>query len=318
MIRENEFLYPNFSWNIKPHTVGTLQHQAKFYFWQIEALLHLEYAFKKGLYFNADYGFNIVNNYDDYTYHVPDGDLHHVRQDRRLYLVNGENGLRRAQFDYLWDINPNLKARATAGILEWMYGGYGGEILYLPDSKYWAIGLDAYWVKQREFDQKFSFRDYETLTGFLTFYLDLPFYDMRTKVSAGKFLGKDNGVTLDVSRRFASGARVGGKVAFTDCDEACVGEGSFNKWIYFQLPMDLFYQRSSTRGIAPYEWSPLTKDAGQKVSAGGLYDMVMNAVENTDSLRREQWIPKQDEREQKSYLFRKILSGFGTKPKQPI
>ena len=50
----------------------------------------------------------------------------------------------------------------------------------------------------------------------------------------GKFLGKDKGAIIDISRRFASGARVGGKVALTDCDAACVGEGSFNKWIYFQ------------------------------------------------------------------------------------
>jgi len=116
---------------------------------------------------------------------------------------------------------------------------------------------------------------------------------------------------------------VGGKVALTDCDSGCVGEGSFNKWIYFELPMELFYVRNSTRDVAPYQWAPLTKDAGQKVQAGALYDLVMKAVDNTDSLRREQWAPKQDESEQKSYeqksyLFRKILSGFSTKPKQPI
>ena len=75
IIRENKFLYPNFFWELKPHMLGTLQHQAQFYFWQLEALLHTEYSFKKGLYLTTDIGINVANNYDRYTYHIPDGEL---------------------------------------------------------------------------------------------------------------------------------------------------------------------------------------------------------------------------------------------------
>lgn len=303
IIRENEILYPNFYWEIKPHMTGTLQHQRKFYFWQLEALIHAEYSFKRGLYLMADIGINIDNNFETYTYHVPDGELYHVRQDRRLYLTEGESGIRRLAIDYLVDISPNIKGKISAGYLEWMYGGFGGEVMYMPDNKNWAIGFDAYWVKQREFDQKFSFKDYETITGFLSYYYDLPFYDMRMKVSAGKFLGKDVGMHLDLSRRFESGARVGGIVALTDCDSVCVGEGSFNKWIYFELPMDLFYNNASTRAKAGYAWSPLTKDAGQKVEPGNLYGLMVNAKDEVKSLKKKQW------------SFKKIMSGFGTKPK---
>jgi hypothetical protein len=233
---------------------------------------------------------------------MPDGDLYHVRQDRRLYLTEGESGLRRMAIDYLVDLHPNIKAKISAGYLEWMYGGFGGEILYMPDSKRWGLGLDLYWVKQREFDQKFSFKDYDTVTGYLSYYRDIPFYDMRFKISAGKFLAKDTGVHIDISRRFETGARVGGIVALTNCNAACVGEGSFNKWIYFELPMDLFYTQSSTRGKAGYAWSPLTKDAGQKVEPGGLYNLMINATDEVDSLR------------QKSWSLKKIFSGFGVKP----
>ncbi len=306
IIKNNDYLYPNFYWEIKPNMLGTIQHQEDFYFWQLQTLIHTQYSFFKGLYLTTDIGINIANNYDGYTYHIPDGELYHVRQDRRLYLTEGESGLRRMALDYLIDINSNIKAKITAGYLEWMYGGIGGELLYMPDDKKWGLGIDTYWVKQREFDQKFSFKDYEALTGFLTYYRDIPFYDMRLKLSAGKFLGKDKGVHIDLSRRFATGARVGGIVALTDCDSACVGEGSFNKWIYFQLPMDLFYIQSSTRNKAGYAWSPLTKDAGQKVEAGGLYDLMMNANDEIQSLR------------QKSWSVKKIFSGFGTEPKQRI
>ena len=108
-------------------------------------------------------------------------------------------------------------------------------------------------------------------------------------VGARKFLGKDTGMHFDLSRRFKTGARVGGIVALTDCDAECVGEGSFNKWIYFELPMDLFYSQSSTRGKAGYGWSPLTKDAGTKVESGGLYNLMMNATDEVDSLRQTSW-----------------------------
>ena len=117
---------------------------------------------------------------------------------------------------------------------------------------------------------------------------------MRFKASAGKFLGTDKGVDIDVSRRFETGARVGAKVALTDCDAACVGEGSFNKG---------FYISSTTRKKTGYSWSPLTKDAGQRAESGGrLYDLAMNAPDEVDILRKKEW------------SFKKIFGGFSTEP----
>jgi hypothetical protein len=302
LVRNNDFLYPNFYWEIKPHLNTTFQHQIQFFFWQLEALIHTEYSIKKGLYLTTDIGIDITSNFKDYTYHIPDGQLHNVRQDRRLYLTEGKTGLRRMAFDYLVDLHPNLKGKLSAGYLEWMYGGIGGELLYMPDNKRWAIGVDTYWVKQRDYDQKFSFKDYETVTGFLSYYQDIPFYNMRLKLSMGKFLGKDVGAMIDVSRRFNNGARVGGFAALTDCNPACVGEGSFHKGVYFELPMDLFYVQSTTRNRTGYSWSPLTKNAGAKLETGGLYYLMSNATDEVDVLR------------QKSWSVKKIFSGFGVKP----
>ena len=149
---------------------------------------------------------------------------------------------------------------------------------------------------------KFSFREYETVTGYLSYYQDIPFYDMRLKINAGKFLGKDVGMLIDISRRFDTGARVGGIVALTDCDSQCVGEGSFNKWIYFELPMEMFYVERTTRHKAGYTWSPLTKDAGSKLGTGSLYDVLVNAKDEVDVIRTKEW------------SIRKIFKGFSTSP----
>ena len=286
---ENEALYPNFYWQIKPGLKGTLQHQIKFYYWQLELAFNSEFAIKKGLFLKTTYGLNIANNYKSYEWSTPDGELHHVRQHRRQYLRQGESGLRKMAIDYTVDFNRNIKANFTAGILEWMYGGFGGEAIYIPDHRKWALGVDLYWVKQRDYDQKFSFLDYETVTGFLSYYYDLPFYNIRFKTSVGRFLAKDIGAQFDFSRRFATGATVGAAFALTDCDAECVGEGSFSKWIYFTLPMDLFYENSETRGTAGYSWAPLTKDAGAKIETTGLYNIVVNASDEVQSLRKKQW-----------------------------
>ena len=307
VVVDNNYVYPHFSWSIGPHLAGTLQHPEKFYFWQLQGLAQAELAVKKGLYVKAEYTMDILGNYQSgYNYHWPDGELYPVRQNRRLYITEKDNGLRKLSLDYLVDLHPNLKGKVTAGYLEMMFGGVGGEVIYMPDHKQWALGFNAYWVKQRDFDQRFGFQDYETVTGFASYYYDLPFYDMRFKVDAGRFLGKDVGVHLDVSRRFDTGARFGAILALTNCDPDCVGEGSFNKWVYFELPMDLWVAKSSTRKKANYAWTPLTKDAGQKVESGYLYNLMVDAKDEVDSLRRTPWSAK------------KIFSGFGTTPKKRL
>lgn len=308
LVVDNDYLYPHFYWSIAPSLAGTLQHPEKFYFWQLQAVAQANVAFKKGLYLTAEYAINIVNNYDKgYDYHWPDGQLYHVRQNRRLYLRAGEEkALRKLALDYTVDLHPNVKGKITAGYIELMFGGVGGEVIYMPDHKQWALGFNAYWLKQRDFDLKFGFQDYDTVTGFLSYYYDLPFYDMRFKIDAGRFLAKDVGVHVDFSRRFDTGARVGAIIALTNCDPDCVGEGSFNKWIYFELPMDLWLAKSSVRGKANYAWTPLTKDAGQKVEAGELYGLMVDAKDEVDSFRRKPWSVK------------KILSGFGTSSKKKI
>ena len=305
ILRSNDYLYPHFGWTVRPNLGGTIQHQIKFYFWQLEALFHAELAIKKGLYIYADYGLKIVNNYDDYTYHIPDGELHHVRQDRRLYMTEGESGLRKMALDYIFPINSDITAKVSAGYLEWMFGGIGGEVLYMPDDKPWALGADLYWLKQREYDQKFSFLDYETITAFANFYYDLPFYDLRFRARIGRFLAKDVGINFEISKLYSSGARVGAMASLTDCDKVCTGEGSFSKWVYFSMPMNLLSSRP-TRAMPGYRWAPLTKDSGVNVEVGTLHELMTNAPDNVNALKQTPWSVK------------KIISGFGTSPKKKI
>jgi hypothetical protein len=154
-----------------------------------------------------------------------------------------------------------------------MYGGLGAEILYRPHAARWALGADINWVKQRDFDQLVDFRHYQVLTGHMSLYYDWPFYDLRTVVSAGRYLAGDYGVTIDVSRRFKSGVRVGAFATFTDVGFQEFGEGSFDKAFYISLPLDLLLP-VSTRQRSTVLFRPLTRDGGQRLSIGpGLFDL---------------------------------------------
>ena len=119
-------------------------------------------------------------------------------------------------------------------------------------------------VKQRGFKQRFSFRDYETYTGFFEFYYDWPL-GITTSMFAGKYLAGDKGVTLDISRSFDTGFTLGIFATATDLSAEEFGEGSFDKGFYFAIPLDIFYP-NYTKGNISFGLHPLTKDGGAMLS----------------------------------------------------
>lgn len=202
--------------------------------------------------------------------------LPRVRSDIVKYLQNGKTHIERLQADYISGLAPNWYVRASAGLFEGMFGGVGGEILYKPFGKPYAIAVDLNWVKQRDFNQLFSFRDYEVVTGHATLYYELPFYDMRATISAGRYLAKDRGVTFDFSRRFPNGVRVGAFATFTNVSAEQFGEGSFDKGFYISIPLELLLTRR-TQQTGNFLFRPLTRDGGQKLAIGPrLFDFFEN------------------------------------------
>jgi hypothetical protein len=147
------------------------------------------------------------------------------------------------------------------GYLESMYAGVGGEALYRPMGERWAVGVDMNWVKQRDFNQGFGLRDYSTVTGNATLYYRSSFQDILGALSVGRYLARDIGVTLDLSREFSNGVRFGGWVTVTNATDEEYGEGSFGKGIYFSIPFDELMSSSTTRR-ASLAWTPLTRDGG--------------------------------------------------------
>ena len=78
----------------------------------------------------------------------------------------------------------------------------------------------------------------------------------------------DIGSTIEISRSFNNGVEFGAFATFTDVSSAEFGEGSFDKGIFFNIPI--------YGNLIDYTWRPLTKDPGAKlIRRNSLYDLLV-------------------------------------------
>jgi len=207
-----------------------------------------------------------------------DSELPRVRSDIAKYLRKGDPALSRASVDYVAKLDDGLYGRVSAGLLERMYGGVSGEVLWKPASQNWGFGVEVNWVQQRGYQQLFTFRDYDVVTGHGSFYWDTGWYGVSTEIDAGRYLAGDWGGTFALKRRFANGWEVGGFFTLTDVPFGKFGEGSFDKGLFLTVPLGWFLP-IETRSSFSTVLRPLYRDGGQRLSvANRLYD----TVEDTD------------------------------------
>lgn len=243
-----------------------------FILYQFLARVKSEYRFNRNQWLHGSLGLNLINNFDEFDL-VGTSELPQVRTNIREYLVTSNVVLENLQYTHTKRLSRDVYAMGYAGLLESMFGGVGGEVLYRPHGGDWAVGVNANWVRQRGFRQDFSFRDYSVFTGHLTTYVQTGFYDVLAKVSAGQYLAGDKGGTLELSRQFDNGFTVGAWATRTNVSAEQFGEGSFDKGIYFTVPFDAFFAKSSTSS-GTLSWSPLTRDGGARLSRFyQLYDL---------------------------------------------
>ncbi|PMR70739.1 YjbH domain-containing protein [Halomonas heilongjiangensis] len=233
------------------------------YLYRLSANLDSEYRLGAGNWFSATLAYTLADNLDNYRY-LADSQLPRVRTHIGDYLAETDLGISNLQYSHTARLGSDWYAIGYGGLLETMFAGVGGEVLYRPFNGDVAVGLDVNWVKQRDFDQRLALRDYSTWTGHLTGYWRTGFEDVLAKVSVGRYLAGDLGVTVDLSREFDSGVRLGGWTTITDAGSD-FGEGSFDKGLYLSLPLDAFFVHS-TRQRARLAWQPLTRDGGARLA----------------------------------------------------
>lgn len=231
-----------------------------------------EYRLREDLWATGVVQLRLLDNYDKFDYTAP-SNLPRVRTFIREYQTDRRVTLPVAQLTHFGEAGSNHFYLAYGGLLESMYAGAGAEYLYRPVGSRWAVGVDVNRVQQREFSQGLGLRDYKVTTGHTTLYWDTGIEDILLRLSAGRYLAGDVGMTVDASRVFANGVRFGAYATKTDVSAAQFGEGSFDKGIYVSIPFDVMLPRTGG-GTATITYAPLIRDGGARLSRRfTLYDL---------------------------------------------
>ena len=216
----------------------------------------------------------IINNYDKFIYPSSSSTLPRVRTYIEKYVSTPNVTMPVMQLTHVGKLDNENFYSVYGGMLEMMYGGVGAEWLYRPWQSTMAFGLDINEVKQRGFTQEISFLDpkYSVFTGHANFYWE-GINDINATVNVGRYLAGDFGATLDLSRVFSNGVKMGAFATKTNVSAAQYGEGSFDKGIYVRIPFDAFLIRSSAN-YGSFTWHPLTRDGGAALNRQfTLYDL---------------------------------------------
>ena len=224
----------------------------------------LEQRFTPRTWLSANFNARMLDNYEGFKYDAP-SDLPRVRTYAREYVTTSRVTMPILQLTHVQDIGGGHYASLYGGMLEDMFGGVGAEWLYRPWQSKLAFGVDVNHVRQRDFAQNLSFRDYTVNTGHATVYWDTGWNDLQVKLSAGQYLAGDTGATLDMKRVFANGTAIGAWATKTNVSAQQFGEGSFDKGIYVSVPFDVMLPKSAP-GIANLVWNPLTRDGGARLN----------------------------------------------------
>jgi hypothetical protein len=205
----------------------------------------------------------VVDNFDKFKYTAP-SNLPRVRTYQREYVTSRRLTVPYLQWTHLGRLSENQFYMAYAGLLEPMFGGAGAEWMWRSAGSPLSLSVDMNRVRQRAFEQDFAFRDYEVTTGHATVRWNNPWRGVAVSASAGQYLAGDRGVTLDISRTFSNGVVMGALATKTNVSREAFGEGSFDKGLYLNVPLDVFLAKS-TNVYANFLWKPLTRDGGAKL-----------------------------------------------------
>ena len=208
-------------------------------------------------------------------------------------LINGSNNLRarsnaesfsaqsfaieHSYLSWLHSVSTNTHFALTAGLLEEMYGGIGGEILYRPFGKRYALGADIWRVASRNPFSTLGMDLYDDnrTTGHLNFWYELPDQKSTLFANVGQYLGTDFGATLGMETIFNNGAKLKAFVTGSDQKEISIfgGETQVHAGLNLSFPLgNIPYMPDGSEIRTSIQ--PIARDTGQKLNKPvDLYDV---------------------------------------------
>lgn len=243
-----------------------------FILFQAGVALPVEWRLGENTWISGRANARLIDNYGKFKYDAP-SELPRVRTDLRQYLTTSRFTLPNLQINHIAQVGDSQYFSFYAGALESMFAGVGTEWLYRPWHKSVAFGVDINHVRQRDFHQNLSLRDYQANTGHATLYWDTGWQSTHINLSVGQYLAGDKGATIEANRTFRNGVTLGAWATKTNVSSQTFGEGSFDKGIYVRIPFDTLLPVTSP-AFANLTWNPLTRDGGARLDRSNLlYDL---------------------------------------------
>jgi len=231
--------------------------------YQISARVSGEVDFGGGLRLTGSWTQDLASEFDRIT-RESDSQLPRVRTQQKNYLQQGKSGIDNLVLTRRGVLRPAVYYQAYAGLLEDMYAGVGGEALWRPYDSRFALGVSLQAVQQRAFNKRFGLRDFKAVTGHVSGYWATPFNNFDVSLHAGRYLAGDVGATLEIQKRMANGWIIGAWATLTDVPFEVFGEGSFDKGMFFAVPLDVF-STSNTRDRYRTNIRLINRDGGRPV-----------------------------------------------------
>ena len=279
---EYEFLpnipYPILSYNFDTRVVSHVGSPSGFYYGGIEGILNFTSILNDNTELKSLVKAPIYNNFSGLDYDPNKTEIPQVRTDIQFYLKNQRIVIEELKLNKFLNLKNNHYAFFSIGHLEQMFSGIHTEYLYRPFESLFSLGFEISAVKKRDYDQKIlSFNKFKTLTGHFNFYLTEPKNRILAHFSYGKYLARDYGYTLDISRRFQNGSSIGFFFSQTNLSPEQFGEGSFDKGVYFKFPLNLF-NNTSSNSFHKFLYKPVTRDGAAKLQVSeNLYELTLNS-----------------------------------------
>ncbi len=256
--------YPTWAYTITPALRSNIGSPARFWITDLQLKPGIRLQLATNLSLSAIGAFRIVGNLEEATPYVSSA-LPPVRSNLERYQTeSGSAYLESLEVNYFQKLSRRVYSKVSAGILEEMFGGVFSEVVWIPYRNRLAFGVEAAWAQQRDFSQLFDFQDYNVVTGHASVYWNTGWHGIQAEITAGRYLAKDVGATLKLSRIFPSGLEIGAFATKTDVSAEDFGEGSFDKGFFFNIPLELL-NRGRARDTVRFEYRFLTRDGGQKL-----------------------------------------------------
>ncbi len=251
------------SFNLALKNDVSLSEDDEEYLYRSAAVARTRAELPQGMFGGADVLFNISDNLNKLSGREPNLDVTRSDVDsyteRDVYLERAYIGMRKT-------IADDVFVSMSGGLLEEMFAGWGGEILYRPFGKTWAIGAEMWEVYKRDPSDIWGTAPTKEprATGHINFFYEIPESDITAFAKIGQYLGEDHGATIGLSHQFGNGITLGGFVtANKEADYDTLGGGThFYSGIQMKVPLgNIPYVPEGSEIITTFH--PQGRDASQ-------------------------------------------------------